>query len=321
MKAPEPPLIRRMPPAQIADPHRRPLFHPKTGSVRRVERSVSLLLSRYLYPWISGLPVCYDWQLARRLTSAEVDVVLPDLPEPFDGLEILLLTDLHAGPFVSPRALSTACARLCAQLPDLIMIGGDIVTSDLQELESHRDVIAALEAPMGVFGVLGNHDHYTGCGDRVSLLMEELGVTMLQNRSVELERGGSRLWLAGVDDMNSGSPDLERALAGVRRPSILLSHNPDFFFAAARAGVDLVLSGHTHGGQIRIPGRGVLVRQSRYHLDEGAYRVGSAQLVVSRGLGVSGVPLRLGCPPEGVRIRLHYAPARSTTFDNDSRTS
>jgi hypothetical protein len=129
---------------------------------------------------------------------------------------------------------------------------------------------------------------------------------MLLNDAVVLERGGGRLALCGIDDWNSGRPDLDRALfatAGAG-PVVLLSHNPDVFFEAARRGVALTLSGHTHGGQVRVPGRGVLVRMSRYRLDEGRYRTGEAEIVVSRGFGVSGLPLRLGCPPEAVFLRL-----------------
>src|SRR6185503_14927418 len=111
------------------------------------------------------------------------------------------------------------------------------------------------------------------------------------------EKDGSFLPLAGVDDLIEGEPDLDAALAGVPDPAagpvLLLSHNPDIFFEAERRGVALVLSGHTHGGQVRLPGWPVIVRQSRYRLDEGSYRFGGAQIVVSRGLGVTGIPLRV----------------------------
>jgi predicted MPP superfamily phosphohydrolase len=124
-----------------------------------------------------------------------------------------------------------------------------------------------------------------------------------------LEKSGSRLALAGIDDWNFGKPRLDRALDEARRlapgaPVVLVSHNPDAFFDAAARGVALMLSGHTHGGQVRIPGRPVLVRMSRYRLDEGRYERSGAQLVVSRGLGVSGIPLRLFCPPEALLVTL-----------------
>ena len=122
--------------------------------------------------------------------------------------------------------------------------------------------------------------------------------------SVELRRGAARLTLAGVDDLLLGRPDLEAALADTTPPVLLLSHNPDLFFDAARRGVSLMLAGHTHGGQIRIPGLPVCVRQSRYRLDEGRYRSGATELVVSRGLGAVALPWRVACSPEAVLLRL-----------------
>ena len=112
--------------------------------------------------------------------------------------------------------------------------------------------------------------------------------------------------VAGIDDLLMGRPDLDAALAGVPRgvPVLLLSHNPDILFEAAAKGVDLVLAGHTHGGQMRVPGLPVLVRMSRFRLDEGRYRFDSTELVVSRGLGAVGLPLRVACPPEAVLLTL-----------------
>jgi predicted MPP superfamily phosphohydrolase len=143
-------------------------------------------------------------------------------------------------------------------------------------------------------------------------LLEKAGIPVLHNRAVPLDRGPGRVVLAGIDDSNAGRPDLPAALGearslqpGPETPVLLLSHNPDVFFDAARSGVCLTLAGHTHGGQIRAPGLPVLVRMSRYHLDHGRYVYGDAELVVSRGIGVSGVPLRLACSPEVVLVRLH----------------
>jgi predicted MPP superfamily phosphohydrolase len=127
---------------------------------------------------------------------------------------------------------------------------------------------------------------------------------------VRIESAGATMRLAGVDDWNVGNPDLDAALAGCARsePVVLLSHNPDAAVEAARRGVAAVLSGHTHGGQIRIPGLPVLVRMSRFRLDEGRYRIGDTEVVVSRGLGVVGLPVRVACPPEAVLLTLRSSP-------------
>lgn len=282
----------------------RHLFDPARGRFRRFERELSHFLSRRIYPWVPGLHYPYDWQLERNLTVSEARIEIDALPRAFDGLRVLLVTDIHAGPFFSPRVLERCLARLVRLRPDLILLGGDLVLSRIEEFVSHRCAFVRLRAPLGVFAVLGNHDHYTRHPDRMRRHLQETGIGVLHNRSVELRRGDATLRLAGIDDLVSGSPDLDAALADGRGPALLLSHNPDVLFDAARRKVALVLSGHTHGGQIRAPKLPVLVRQSRYRLDQGRFRTGGTELVVSRGFGAVGLPLRLGCSPEAVLLTL-----------------
>jgi len=193
---------------------------------------------------------------------------------------------------------------LTALEPDLILLGGDLVTSCVHEFESQREAFGELRAPLGIFAVLGNHDHYSAEPQRMRESLTQAGIEVLHNRRVTLRRGAGHLDLAGVDDLLLGQPDLDAALEGGKGPVMLLSHNPDLFFEAARRGVELTLSGHTHAGQVRIPGLPVLVRQSRYRLDEGRYRTDASELIVSRGLGTVGVPFRLACAPEALLIRL-----------------
>jgi predicted MPP superfamily phosphohydrolase len=248
--------------------------------------------------------VPYDRQLRRRLTLSEADIALDGLPAGFDGTRILFVSDLHAGPFVSPAVLRETFERLLALRPDVVLLGGDLTTTHAREFASHRGAFATLKAPLGVYAVLGNHDHYSREPERLRALVEETGITVLHNRSVTLRRGGDSLDLAGVDDLRLGETDLGAALEGTRSPVVLLSHNPDLFFEAMRNGVALMLSGHTHGGQIRIPGLRVIVWQSRYRFDEGRFRSGDAELVISRGLGTVRVPWRTACSPEALLLRL-----------------
>ena len=224
-----------------------------------------------------------------------------------------MISDIHAGPFVSPRALAGAFERLLSLEPDVVLLAGDLTSSRLAEFTAARAAFATLDAPLGVFAVLGNHDHYTEDPRRLSAMIEQVGIRVLHNAGHPLERDGRRLWLAGVDDLLFGEPDLDAALSGTEPPVVLLSHNPDLFFEAARRGVALTLSGHTHGGQVRIPGLPVLVRQSRYHLDQGRFRLLDRELVVSRGLGVVGLPWRAACRPEGVLLRLRSGAGQATT--------
>jgi hypothetical protein len=285
-------------------PRLRRYFDPR-GWFRRLEREVNFQLSAHVYPHIPGIERPYAAQLDRMLTVSEAEIALPGFAAPPDGVKVLLITDIHVGPFLRPDVLRRAFDRLRTLAPDLILIGGDITTARLEEILPHRDAFRSLTAPLGTFAVLGNHDHYTGEPAKLSAFLEENGVAVLTNRWVPIDPGGgSRFSLAGIDDLVVGQPDLRSALDGAPGPTVLLSHNPDVFFEAARRGVALVLSGHTHGGQIRIPGLPVLVRQSRYRLDEGRYTAAGAEIVVSRGLGVSGVPVRFACTPEAVLLRL-----------------
>ena len=325
------PGVRPLPPAIAAAPRRRRWLQPATGWFRRIERGVNQFLSRRVYPRIPGLHHIYGVQLRRQLTVLEGEIPIDRLPAACDGLTILLVTDIHSGAFLGPAALGGAFARLLALAPDLILLGGDLTTTGVGEFDACADAFRSLRAPLGVYAVLGNHDHYTGDPAGLRRRLEAAGIAVLHNSALTLRRGAGRVVLAGIDDLIAGRPDLEAALQAAHReaaavdtraadaiagsgaadggpaPILLLSHNPDVFFDAARRGVALVLSGHTHGGQIRVPGLPVLVRMSRYHLDEGRYAVGGAQLVVSRGLGATGLPLRIACPPEAVLVKLRTA--------------
>ena len=295
---------RRLDEAELAHEDPRPLFDPKGGWFRRFERRVSNTLATKVFPRLRAVSGLYAAQLDSGLVVSETDAELPSLSPALDGLRLLFISDIHAGPFVSAGTLARTFRRLLATGPDVILLGGDLVTATCEEFTQTRQAFAELRAPMGVFAVLGNHDHYTGDPDRLRAMIEDVGIRVLHNRSVTLARDGGALSLAGVDDLVAGRPDLGAALDDTESPVLLLAHNPDVAFDAARRGVALMLSGHTHGGQIRVPGLPVLARQSRYRLDEGRYRVGSMDLVVSRGLGATGLPVRIACPPEAVVITL-----------------
>jgi len=283
------------------------LFDPVQGSFRRLERALNLFLSRHLFPSVPRIGEVYERSLREHLTVAEAEVRIERLSLAFDGLTILFVSDLHAGPFLSTAAVEQSFRRLATLAPDVVVLGGDLVTTGLEELLPHQAALARLHGTLGSFAVLGNHDHYTRRPDAVRAILSGCGFRVLHNDAAPVERRGSRLALAGIDDFNAGHPRLDAALAAASRiggPVVLASHNPDVFFDAAQAGVALVLSGHTHGGQVRIPGRGVLVRMSRYRLDEGRYAWNGAEIIVSRGIGVSGLPLRLACPPEATLVTL-----------------
>jgi len=305
-----PPSLRsreRLDAPATASERRRPLFHPRRGWFRRFERALSLYLANAVHPRIPGISVPYDRQLRRNLTLSEAEIRLAGLAPALDGTRILLITDVHAGPFISPGVLAATFGKLLRLQPDLVLLGGDLTTSRVEDFLRASEAFASLRAPLGVFAVFGNHEYYTRQPARLREEIEATGIRVLHNAWAAVERGGSLLALAGVDDLILGRPDLDRALDGAPDPVVLLSHNPDLLFEAERRGVALMLSGHTHAGQLRIPGLPVLCRQSRYRLDEGRYRAGSTELVVSRGLGAVGVPWRMACPPEAVLLQIRSA--------------
>ena len=217
-----------------------------------------------------------------------------------DGLRLAFLTDLHAGSFMNGDDLARICRRVADAAPHLVLFGGDLINTRERELLLYREALACLRPPLGVFAVPGNHDHFWGPDVGLwTAFLQQHGVQVLLNRGVRLAWRGSPFWLCGVDDLTEGAPDLRAALAGrdAGEPAILLSHHPDFFFEAAAADVDLTLSGHTHGGQIRVFGVAP-IHHSRFGYEQGWFEEGASRLCVSRGVGVTVLPLRIAAPPE-----------------------
>lgn len=217
-----------------------------------------------------------------------------------DGLRIAFLSDVHAGNFLDEDDFLRVCARVAAEAPDVVCLGGDLVNLWPHEILHLRKGLSLLEPPLGVFAIYGNHEYETTRDPwQWRSVLEEQGVEVLVNRGRRLTRGGATLWLAGVDDLLAGKPDLDAALDGCApgEPIVLLAHHPDFFEEAADVGVDLQLSGHTHGGQILIFGRTPL-RHTHEGYWAGRFERNGAQLYVGRGVGVSLIPVRIGAPAE-----------------------
>jgi uncharacterized protein len=237
----------------------------------------------------------------RWVRTRELDVAIPGLPRDFDGYRVAQLSDLHLGGFTPPR-WGEAWARLTnAAAPDLVAITGDLVSSGTDFHHDIARVVGQIRAADGVFVSMGNHDYF-GDGEPLVTLLRQHGAVVLRNEGRKVTRGGATLFVAGVDDTWTRRADLERTLAN-RDPAactVLLAHDPDLFPLAARHGVNLVLSGHTHGGQVALPffpkllGLGKLAH--RFHL--GLYRDGDSRLYVHPGLGTTGPPIRVGVAPE-----------------------
>jgi predicted MPP superfamily phosphohydrolase len=242
----------------------------------------------------------------------EVPVRLGRLPHALSGLTIAQITDLHVGPTIGERHVRRLVEQVNALRPDVVAVTGDLVDGTVRELGAAVSHLARLEARHGVFFVTGNHEYYSGVGPWLAELTR-LGIRVLRNERVAIGDAGASLDLAGVDDWSSrgfGGPhghDLGRALAGrdPDRSLVLLAHQPRGVGEAVRAGVELQISGHTHGGQI-VPFN-LLVRAA-YPYVKGLHRHDedgrSGQIFVSRGTGYWGPPMRLGSPPEIAKIVL-----------------
>ena len=226
------------------------------------------------------------------------------------GLRVVQLGDLHLGPLVPPEHVRAAVDLALALRPDLIALTGDFVTSASRgELSALAAELSRLQAPLGVLGCLGNHDHWVDAA-AVAGAVERAGVRLLKNASVIVERGGARLFIAGVDDVNVRKDDLGRALSGIPSdgPVLLLAHEPDFADeAAGDSRVRAQLSGHSHGGQVKLPGVPRVLPPLARKYPEGLYKVGGLCLYTTRGVGVIGPGIRLNCPPEVTLLTLAAA--------------
>jgi hypothetical protein len=243
---------------------------------------------------------------ALALSITRVRLSFPDLPPAFEGFRILQISDFHID---GVDGLAEALEQALSELePDICVFTGDYRFEDLGDCQAvyprMRKVVRSIRAKHGIFGILGNHD-----AAEMAFALEEFGVRMLVNESAEVTRAGGALWLLGVDDkFEYRCDDLPAALAGVppRAFKILLSHSPELYRQAAEEGIQLYLSGHTHAGQIRLPGIGALKHNAQCprRLGFGAWRHGGMQGYTSAGVGCSGLPVRFHCPPELVWIEL-----------------
>jgi predicted MPP superfamily phosphohydrolase len=305
---------RRLAPARRTTGRERRWLDPEYGLLKRIERVVDRFTARHVFPHLLGIWHPYCWQLPRRFTLAVATIAPPLWPREVDGLRILHLSDIHCGAFLHPEILGGIIGDLMALRPDLVAVTGDIVEGRIEDLDGFLPALAPLaRAPLGAWYCHGNHDYFTGVPGMIGDLLASAGIRMLKNESVPVRTGGGELVVGGIDDRLLGSPDWRRLMAAHGPPDLLLAHNPDDFYDAERRGIGLVLSGHTHGGQIRFPSSRPIVRQSRFCLDEGLYAHGSTLLVVSRGLGAVGLPWRAGAHPEAVLLRVRSSAAVTST--------
>jgi predicted MPP superfamily phosphohydrolase len=243
-----------------------------------------------------------------RLTIEHQQIFLKRLPRQLDGFRIVHLSDIHHSPFTSRQQIERAVVTASSLQPDIIALTGDYISHEREYAAPCAELLGRLRARHGVYAVLGNHDHWTDAALITDLFRAE-GITVLINEGMRFEKNGAAFWLAGVDDAMVGLEDLSLALAGSSEDEmkLVLAHNPIILRRAARAGVDLVLSGHTHGGQVNLRGEKSVADRPRRRLLKGLAQLDDTQIYVTRGLGTVVLPVRIGCPPEVTLLELRSA--------------
>ncbi len=233
------------------------------------------------------------------ITIERHEIKLRRLPKELNGLRVVQLTDVHHSPFTDTAQIMRAVEVANSLEADLIALTGDYVSHEVEYVAPMAEMLGKLRAKHGVYAILGNHDHWTDA-EFVTKCLRDEGIKVLINEGLRFSLKGGSFWLCGLDDTMAGKPDLHATLEGSHRDEMkfLLCHNPAILNRATRAGIDLILSGHTHGGQIKIN------REKENHFFKqdrrmsGLHRRHDTQIYVSRGIGTVVVPVRYQCPPE-----------------------
>jgi uncharacterized protein len=236
------------------------------------------------------------------------EIALDRWPSRLDGFTIALLSDFHFDDYFSVHPARAAMEMLNRFNPDLIALTGDFISvpwvGETDRLahyaEPCADLLKSLHAPHGRWAVLGNHD-VASAPQRITAALAHVGIPVLDNQAVAIEKDGARFWMVGVEDALEGNPSLESTLRGVPsgEATVLLAHEPDYADYAARYAVDLQLSGHSHGGQVKppfLPPLYLPALAKKYVA--GPYKIAGLTLYTTRGIGTVGIPVRFNCPPE-----------------------
>lgn len=273
------------------------------------------------------------WREPRSVTVGLVEVRTPAWPADAAPVRIALLSDFHVdGVHMSADRVRKLATTTAALDPDIVLLAGDYVGALLGEsghggarsqrtaeanrvVEEGLSALTAFKARQGVFAIIGNHDCWWDC-QRVAAVLDAGGIKVLQNANARVARPGGDVWLVGLEDAQTQKPDVGAALAGVPPGAAVvgLAHNPGLFDWSSNT-LPVLLAGHTHGGQVRFPWIGAPVRMSRHTEDafQGFFVRDGRVLVVTRGLGETGLPVRFGSPPEILIVRISHGDAATAT--------
>ena len=241
---------------------------------------------------------------ANTLEVESVRISLPRWPVKLDGFRIVHLSDIHHSPLTNIEHIENAVSVANELEPDMFVLTGDYVSHDSEYILPMAEELGKLEAEHGTHACLGNHDHWTDA-ELVTHMLRGEGVNVLINEGFRFSNGEGDMWICGVDDHMAGKTDVPAALKGsyADETKLMLAHNPAILRQAVRYGVDLMLSGHTHGGQVKIREREKRLMANR-RLSSGLHRRKDTQIYITRGIGTVVLPVRYQCPPEISLIEL-----------------
>lgn len=244
---------------------------------------------------------------ANTLIVEKIEISLARLPKKLENFRIVHLSDIHHSPFTGLEHITRAIEIANSLKPDMFILTGDYVSHETEYIAPAAEVLGKLESEFGTFACLGNHDHWTDA-EMVTRDFRAAGINVLINEGFRFEAQDASFWLCGVDDYMVGKTDLRAALRGSYpdEMKLLLAHNPVIVRQAARYGVDLILSGHTHGGQVKLRDEEKRILPRR-KLKNGLHRRKDTQIYITRGIGTVVLPVRFGCPPEISLLELRNA--------------
>ncbi len=243
----------------------------------------------------------YGYLYARLPAVVETEIALRDLPAEFDGTKVVFISDVHLGPWRSGKWLSKIVSKINGLEPDLVLLGGDYVEQGTKYMDSVFDELSKLKSPLGIYGVMGNHDYLRG-PQLAPIFMKQAGIEFLDNAGYWIYKHDARIRICGIGDLYFGEQLHEEALgeAVSEEAVIMVSHQPDYVEMLPDDRVDLMLSGHTHGGQITLFGLWAPIVPSKFgdKYISGFYETPMAKLLVSNGLGTFKFPLRYFARPQ-----------------------
>ncbi|AWP25864.1 phosphoesterase [Paenibacillus glucanolyticus] len=298
----------------MRNPSSEPLHGTARQGAERVSQRKTLSRRQFLKAGLSTVvgagaaagAYAYLWE-PHRLEVTRLEVRLPSLPKAFDGMKVAHFSDLHLGFHTGAKDVERVVQAIHAEKPDMICFTGDMVDGHAEDMTEAIKPFATLKAPLGLFSILGNHDY--GDVEKLTHMEEEAGFRVLRNSSVKLRRDGAVIAVVGLDDGIWGNPDPIAATRDLPEGmfKLLLMHEPDYGDIAAGYSFHVQLSGHSHGGQVRLPLVGEVITPPGAKLYvQGLYHIGSQgmQLYVNRGIGTTGLPFRFLCKPELTMLTL-----------------